>query len=100
MDGVGATIILAPLIYPIAMRMGVNPVHLGVVVSTNIAIGMITPPFGLNLFVASGITKESMTVIIPAVLPFILLTLVVLLIVTCFPEISLFLPRLVYPGSF
>lgn len=100
MDGVGATIILAPLIYPIAMQMGVNPVHLGVVVSVNIAIGMITPPFGLNLFVASGITKEPMTVIIPAILPFILLTLIVLLIVTCFPEISLFLPRLVYPGSF
>lgn len=100
MDGVGATIILGPLIYPIAMQMGVNPIHLGVVITANIAVGMITPPFGLNLFVASGITKESMTTIIPAVLPFILLTLVVLLTVTCFPEISLFLPRLVYPGSF
>lgn len=99
-DGIGGTIILAPLIYPIAMRLGVNPVHLGVVITANIAVGTITPPFGLNLFVASGITKESMITVIYAVFPFIFLTLIILGIITYVPEVTLFLPKLVYPGFF
>lgn len=99
MDGAAAVTILAPLIYPIAISLGVNPVHLGVVLTANLAIGMYTPPFGLNLFVASGVTKENMVKIIPGVIPFILVTLVALVIITYWANLTLFLPSITYPRS-
>jgi len=99
MDGAAAVTILAPLIYPMAMKMGINPVHLGVVLTANLAIGMYTPPFGLNLFVATGVTKVPMVKIIPAVLPFIAVTLIALLLITYWPELTLYLPSITYPDS-
>lgn len=99
MDGVAATTILAPLVYPLAMNLGINPVHLGVTLTANTAIGQYTPPFGLNLFVATGITKEPMLDIIRAVIPFIFLTLIALLIITYWPDLTLLIPRLTYPES-
>ncbi len=95
-DGSSAIIITAPLLYPIAMQLGINPIHLGVIMVTNAAIGMFTPPFGLNLFVAQPATGESMLNIIKGVMPFVIISIIALLLITYIPEISLFLPRLVY----
>jgi C4-dicarboxylate transporter DctM subunit len=100
MDGSGAVTILAPIIHPLGVALGVNPVQLGVIIVANLAIGMITPPLGLNLFVANGITGVSLTRMIPSVVPFFLVSLIALLIITYVPSITLFLPKLVFPGSF
>jgi len=95
-DGSSAIIITAPLLYPIAMQLGINPIHFGVIMVTNAAIGMFTPPFGLNLFVAQPATGESMKSIMRGVLPFVVISVIALFIITYIPEISLFLPRMVY----
>ncbi len=95
-DGSSAIIITAPLLYPIAMQLGINPIHLGVIMVTNAAIGMFTPPFGLNLFVAGPATGESMTNIMKGVIPFVIISIIALIVITYFPEISLFIPRLMY----
>jgi C4-dicarboxylate transporter DctM subunit len=97
MEGIAAIIILAPLFFPIAMKMGIDPLHLGIVMVANLSIGNFTPPFGLNLFVASGVTGLPMSEIIPAVMRFILVSLAGVLIITYIPVISTFLPKLVYP---
>ncbi|MDY6894222.1 MAG: TRAP transporter large permease subunit [Thermotogota bacterium] len=98
MDGSGSVMILAPLVHSLGVAMGVNPVHLGVIVVANLAIGMITPPLGLNLFVATGITGVKFYKIVPYVIPFFFATIVALILITYIPEISLFITRLVYPN--
>jgi len=95
-DGSSAIIIIAPLVYPIAMGLGINPIHLGVIMVANAAIGMFTPPFGMNLFVAQSATCENMISIIKGVVPFIVISIIALLFITYIPEISLILPRMVY----
>jgi len=95
-DGSSAIIILAPLIYPIAMGLGINAIHLGVIMVANAAIGMFTPPFGLNLFVAQPATGEKMINIIRGVIPFIVISILALLLITYIPEVSLFIPRAMY----
>ncbi|PIE54777.1 MAG: C4-dicarboxylate ABC transporter permease [Dethiosulfovibrio peptidovorans] len=97
MEGIAAIIILAPLFYPIASKMGIDPLHLGIVMVANLSIGNFTPPFGLNLFVASGVTGLPMSEIIPAVARFILVSIVAVLVITYVPAISTTLPNLVYP---
>ncbi len=92
MDDVSAMLILAPLFIETLNRYGINLVHFGVVMVLNIQMGMLTPPFGINLFVASGITKQPLLKIAGGVLPFLFVMLVCLLIVTYVPSISLFLP--------
>jgi C4-dicarboxylate transporter DctM subunit len=87
-------LILAPIIFPLAIALGIDPVHLGVVMVVNMEIGMVTPPVGLNLFVASGISGLSLTSVIRASLPWLILLLGFLMVVTYVPQISLFLPRL------
>jgi len=96
MDGAAIITILAPLLLPIATKVGIDPIHLGIVMVVNTAIGMYTPPFGLNLFVATSITDMSIVKLSKAVLPFILVSLVALLLITYVPDISLWLPRTVY----
>lgn len=93
-DSASFTIILAPLFLPIAQNYGIDPVHLGVIMILNGAIGMFSPPFGLNLFVASGISKTPVAGVIRGVMPFLLLSLLTLLLVIYIEEISLFLPNL------
>lgn len=95
-DGASIILILAPLFFPIATKLGVDPIHLGVIFSVNSAIGMFTPPFGLNLFVASSISGFSVTKVSRSVIPFILVSLITLTIVTYIPEVSLWLPEKVY----
>ena len=89
-----AILILAPLLLPTALEMGIDPIHLGIVFTVNLAIGMFTPPFGLNIFVVQGIFGKGMGEISVAVLPFIALYFGACLILTYVPWISLFLPKL------
>lgn len=89
-------LILAPILFPIAMELGIDPIHLGIIMVVNMEIGMITPPVGLNLFVTSGITGMSILQVVRAALPWLMILLVFLVIVTYVPIISLFLPDYVF----
>lgn len=89
-------LIFAPIFAPIANAVGINPIHLGIVFVVNLEIGMITPPVGLNLYVASGIAKMPLYAVVRASLPWMLVLVLALLIVTYVPELSLWLPRLLY----
>ena len=94
MEPTGIILILAPILFPIAERMGIDPVHLGIIMVVNLEIGMVTPPVGLNLFVTSGITGMNITQVVRAALPWTLILLAFLLLVTYVPQISTFLPQL------
>lgn len=86
-------LIFAPIVFPVAIQLGVDPIHLGVLMVVNMEIGMLTPPVGLNLYVTSGITKLGMTDMVKAVWPWLLTMLVFLVIVTYVPALSLWLPK-------
>ena len=88
--------ILAPLIFPVAMQLGIDPIHLGVIITVNMEIGMLTPPVGLNLFVASGISGLGLGDVCKAAIPWFFALLFGLLIITYIPAISLWLPNLMY----
>lgn len=94
MDPTSVVLILAPIIFPLAIGLGIDPVHLGIIMVVNMEIGMVTPPVGLNLFVASGVSNLSLTQVIRASLPWLVLLLAFLVLVTYVPQISLFLPEL------
>jgi C4-dicarboxylate transporter DctM subunit len=87
-------LIMAPIIYPAAMALGINPVHLGILIDVNMEVGLCHPPVGLNLYVASGISKLGITELTKAVWPWLVTMLVFLVIVTYWPELTLILPRL------
>jgi C4-dicarboxylate transporter DctM subunit len=93
MEPSSIVLIMAPILYPIAVKLGIHPVHFGIILVVNMEIGMCHPPVGLNLFVASGIAKMGMTELSIAVLPWLATLLVFLVIVTYVPELSLWLPR-------
>jgi C4-dicarboxylate transporter, DctM subunit len=95
-DGASIITILGPLFFPIAVAAGIDIIHLGIVMTVNSAIGMFTPPFGLNLFVASSITKQPILTVARGAMPFIIIAIIALMIITYFPEISLWLPHQVY----
>jgi len=86
-------LIMAPILFPIAVQLGIDPIHLGIIMVVNMEIGMITPPVGLNLFVTAGITGHNITWVLKAALPWLLVLLVFLAMVTYIPQISLFLPE-------
>ena len=94
MEPTGIILILAPIFFPIATQLGIDPIHLGIIMVVNMEIGMITPPVGLNLFVTSGITGMNLVQVTRAALPWLSILLVFLLLVTYVPQISLFLPQL------
>ncbi len=94
MEPTGIILILAPILFPIAMQLGIDPVHLGIIIVVNLEIGMVTPPIGLNLFVTAGITKMSIGQVVRAASPWLLILLGFLVLVTYFPAISLWLPEL------
>ena len=89
METSSALLIIAPIILPVALELGVNPIHLGIIMVMNLEIGMVTPPLGLNLFVASGMTGMSILRIAKAALPSALVLLAALFLVTYIPEIAL-----------
>lgn len=86
-------LIMAPILFPIALKLGIDPIHLGIVMVVNMEIGMLTPPVGLNLFVTAGITGHSIGWVIKAAVPWLLLLLFFLVIITYVPQVSLFLPE-------
>jgi C4-dicarboxylate transporter DctM subunit len=88
-------LILAPIVFPIAMKLGIDPIHLGILMVVNMEIGMITPPVGLNLYVASGIAHMGLTELTIAVMPWLLTMLVFLALVTYWPPLSVWLPKAV-----
>ena len=95
-DPNSALLILVPPLYPVATALGIDPIHFGMIVTLNISIGMITPPFGLDLFVASSTLSKPVMTIVSGIWPFIAANIVVLLIITYVSPISTFLPRLVF----
>ncbi|HEX8978466.1 MAG TPA: TRAP transporter large permease subunit [Parasulfuritortus sp.] len=92
MEASSIVLILAPILFPIAMKLGINPIHFGVMMVVNMEVGMCHPPVGLNLYVASGITKMGITELTVAVWPWLLTMLVFLALVTYWPPLSLWLP--------
>ncbi len=89
-------LITAPLLYPMAMNLGIDEIHLGVLMTVNMEIGMVTPPVGLNLYVASGISHLGLTETTKACAPWILVMMLYLLLITYVPAISLWLPNLLF----
>ena len=89
-----AIIVLAPILVPVAVHFGVDPVHFGIIMVVNMEVGMCHPPVGLNLYVASGITKMGITELTVAVWPWLLAMLGFLGVVTYWPALSLWFPRL------
>ena len=94
MDPAAIVLIMAPILFPVAIRLGVNPVHLGILMAVNMEVGLCHPPVGLNLYVASGITKMGITELTVAVLPWLLTMLGFLILITYVPEVTLWFPRL------
>ncbi|ODN71075.1 TRAP transporter large permease [Methylobrevis pamukkalensis] len=94
MEPSSIVLIMAPILFPVAVRLGIDPVHFGIMIVVNMEVGMCHPPVGLNLYVASGITRMGITELTVAVMPWLLTMLGFLVAVTYIPEISLFLPRM------
>ncbi|WP_312814054.1 TRAP transporter large permease [Sedimentibacter sp.] len=93
-DATSALYIFTPIILPVALALGYDPIALGVVMTVNLAIGQVTPPVGVNLYVACGVSKIGLKEISVAVLPFVLASILVLLLITYIPDIIMFLPNL------
>lgn len=92
MEPSGLIVIVAPLVFPIAIELGIDPIHLGIIMVVNMEIGMITPPVGLNLFVTSGVAGMPMMRVVKAALPFLAVLFVFLIMVTYIPILSTWLP--------
>ena len=96
LEGVPTILMFVPLLFPAAVALGIDPVHFGIIVVVNIELGLVTPPVGLNLFVGSAISGLSVFEVFRAALPWMVVTLALLLITTYVPAISLFLPSLMF----
>jgi len=93
MEPSSIVLIMAPILFPVAVKLGINPVHFGILIVVNMEVGMCHPPVGLNLYVASGITKMGITELTVAVWPWLLTMLAFLMIVTYWPAMSIWLPK-------
>jgi C4-dicarboxylate transporter, DctM subunit len=91
LDPTSAIIVLTPLFMPLVRALGIDPIHFGIVMTVNIAIGMFTPPFGLNIFVAQSVLGVPLDIIYRGVLPFAVVQIAALLIITYWPGLSLYL---------
>ena len=94
LDANSALYILCPILFPVAMSLGINPIHLGVVMVVNLAIGLVTPPVGANLFVGCGVAGIPLKDIISKIWPFVAACILILLLVTYIPAIAMLLPNL------
>jgi len=94
MEPSSIVLILAPILFPIAIKLGIDPVHFGIIMVVNMEVGMCHPPVGLNLYVASGVARMGITELTIAVWPWLLTMLVFLVLVTYWPAMSLWFPRL------
>jgi C4-dicarboxylate transporter DctM subunit len=95
MDTPPAIMVLSPILMPIAVSLGLNPVHFGIIMIVNLAVGFITPPLGVNLFVAARVGNVSLEEVLKGMIPFIIVMLLSLLLITFIPGISMFIPNLV-----
>jgi C4-dicarboxylate transporter DctM subunit len=93
MEPSGLIVIVAPLVFPIAMSLGIDPIHLGIIMVVNMEIGMITPPVGLNLFVTSGVAQMPMMAVARAALPWLAILFVFLIMITYIPWLSTVVPN-------
>ena len=91
METLAAILILTPIFLPIVLKVGIDPTHFGVIMVVNLAIGFVTPPVGINLFVASGIAKTKIHNLITTLKPFLIAMILVLFLITYIPSISLFI---------
>ncbi|WP_417317764.1 TRAP transporter large permease [Emcibacter sp.] len=98
MDPTAVILIVVPIVFPIAMQLGIDPIHLGIMMVINMEIGLVTPPVGLNLFVTSEVMQMPLASVIRAVAPWLLLLLAYLVLITYVPVISTFLPEQVFAG--
>ncbi|WP_426192619.1 TRAP transporter large permease [Massilia sp. DWR3-1-1] len=96
MEPSSIVLIMAPILFPVAMKLGIDPVHFGILIVVNMEVGMCHPPVGLNLYVASGITKMGISELTVAVMPWLFTMLGFLVLITYVPQISLWLPNLIY----
>ena len=92
-ESTAAIITFTPILFPVAMKMGIDPVHFGVVVVANLGVGLVTPPVGACLFVASAIGKTSVDKVIRPLMPFLIMMTVALFLITYWPDMTLFIPR-------
>ena len=99
MDALPPIIILMPILVPVAVTLGMDPVHFGILIAANVGIGMISPPVGICLYVACGISDTTIEAVTPRLMPYLVTLLAMLIVITIFPSITLFLPRLLgYAG--
>jgi C4-dicarboxylate transporter DctM subunit len=96
LEGVPVVLMFVPVLFPAAVQMGVDPIHFGIIVVLNIELGLVTPPVGLNLFVGSAITNQPIWEVFRGALPWMIVTIITLFIITYIPSISTFLPNLFY----
>ena len=96
MEPTGIILIMAPILFPIATQLGIDPVHLGIIMVVNLEIGMVTPPIGLNLFVTAGITKMSIMAVARAALPWTMVLVAFLILITYVPAVTMFLPNMMF----
>ena len=97
LDPTSAIIILTPLLLPIVLAADIDLIHFGIIMVMNLEIGMFTPPFGLNIFVVQSVLRAPLTAIYRGVVPFIIINIIALGIITYVPEVSLFLPQVLGP---
>ena len=98
-ESTAAIITFTPILFPIALKMGIDPVHFGVVIVANLGVGLVTPPVGTCLFVAAAIGRTSVDKITKPILPFVFVMTVALFLITYWPDMTLFIPRLLgYKG--
>ena len=94
MDALPAIIVLMPIFLPVAVSLGIDPIHFGILIAANVGIGMITPPVGICLFVACGISDVQIGKVVHPLLPFLILLFISLVIITLFPKVTLLLPQI------
>jgi len=97
MESIAVIIILMPILYPVAQSFGIDLLHFGVVVSVNLSIGLVTPPYGATLFVACSIAKMSIREVTPALLPSIFVMIIAQALITFIPPLTTWLPRYFIP---
>jgi len=95
MDTTPAMLVLAPILLPVALSLGLSPIHFGIIMVVNLSIGFITPPLGVNLFVACRIGDSKLETVVRGIVPFVIVNLVCLALITYMPKISLFFPQLI-----
>lgn len=93
-DTISAIVILTPILLPVVTNIGIDPIHFGVILVTNLAIGFVTPPLGINLFVATSVGKVSFEVISKAIIPILIMMIITLLVITYVPTLSTWIPNL------